>query len=181
MENDTKFQSAIIDPNTGQPVLHTGLVPKFEDFPPASDSDWAELRKMLEDALRAGMDPRSPITCSVQSLIMLLRSCELARQEADHFSSEKSAGPVATIGLTTEALGQALTEALPHVRRQLLGRHEQDRADAAGWLERWEPATRFLPPEPCTTCNSPTCWGSCEPVKTSDEELAEETELVERT
>ena len=121
MENDQTYKSAIIDPNTGNPVLHTGLVPKIEDYPPASDADWAELRTMLENFLRSGTDPRSPITCSVQSLVMLLRSCELTRQEADHYSGENPRGPELS-GLTAAAVGQALCEALPHVRRQLDGR-----------------------------------------------------------
>jgi len=31
----------------------------------------------------------------------------------------------------------ALREAEPHVYRQLQGRHEQDRIDAAAWLKKW--------------------------------------------
>lgn len=40
--------------------------------------------------------------------------------------------------LSVYSLGVALVEALPHIRRQLQGRHEQDRADAEEWLEKWE-------------------------------------------
>ena len=41
-------------------------------------------------------------------------------------------------------LVEALLEALPHVRRQQHGRHEQDRADAEEWLAKWEPLIREL-------------------------------------
>jgi len=39
----------------------------------------------------------------------------------------------------------ALTEAYPHVRRQLeTGLHAQDRRDAAAWLNKWAPFVQAL-------------------------------------
>jgi len=45
---------------------------------------------------------------------------------------------------TQDETETALLEALPHVRRQLHGKHEQDRLDADQWLQKWEPLIRGL-------------------------------------
>jgi len=45
---------------------------------------------------------------------------------------------VKDLWLRTEVV-QALKEAVPHVHRQLHGRHEQDRTDAEEWVQKWAP------------------------------------------
>ena len=42
-----------------------------------------------------------------------------------------------------ESLEQAFVDAIPHVRRQLQGRHEQDRKDAEEWLATWDSLIRI--------------------------------------
>jgi hypothetical protein len=42
-----------------------------------------------------------------------------------------------TMQNTIDELTEALRQARVHVYRQLNGRHEQDRADALAWLEKW--------------------------------------------
>ena len=39
--------------------------------------------------------------------------------------------------LRAESLEKAFVEAISHVRRQVHGKHEQDRLDAHEWLEKW--------------------------------------------
>jgi hypothetical protein len=52
--------------------------------------------------------------------------------------------------MTRAEMLQALREAHSHVyRQQHYGRHEQDRADAKAWLERWVIPSNGLEHDPC--------------------------------
>jgi len=49
----------------------------------------------------------------------------------------------------TDQLLAALIEAAPHVTRQLTaGKHEQDRADAEAWIDKWDPLVRWARAQP---------------------------------
>ena len=63
-----------------------------------------------------------------------------------------------------ELMAAALLEALPHVyRQQKHGRHEQDRADAAAWIEEFGSVVLDLKTRPAIQARRPFIWCADQP------------------
>ena len=65
--------------------------------------------------------------------------CEHAEEVAEfqEVRADKADSTIDALRTRAENAGAALAEARVHVYRQTTGRHEQDRADAHAWLDKW--------------------------------------------
>ena len=122
----------------GVPILGAGM--KFSEVEAA---DWAMVDQCIEHVrqpLEAGAPPDAPVMVALLQFSMLMRLLDTLRPVQS--TETESDAPKST---NLQTIFDALKDAASHVSRQQIGgKHEQDRADADEWFEKYGDAIAFL-------------------------------------
>ena len=147
---NSQFAQQVYDQASGQvtgqyaagvPILGAGV--KFDEVQEATPEMVGELKAQIVPALEQGIDPNTPVMLGLYQCAQFVRMFEaMAPSEQEH-------APEPSEPTSLQTIFTALHEAIHHVKRQQIhGKHEQDRADAAEWLEKYAPHIEWLTSRP---------------------------------
>ena len=125
----------------GVPILGAGI--EFKDVAKAPWGAVDECIEHIKQPLEAGAPPEAPVMVALLQFAQIMKLLDSLRPQVVEVEEDTDGEnePQTNLGIIFAALG----EAIAHIRRQSLhGKHEQDRIDAAEWLEKYEKHAKFL-------------------------------------